>query len=206
MQPFFFDDDIRRNFQCTNFRGENQIPVTLSVVSQIIPRWTQTVSVQHCPHDVAICENNGCRAVPRFHHRCIILIECFLFPAHGWNVLPWFRNGCHDCQRQIHAGHHHKFQCVVQPCRVRTSDIQHRDNIFHPVTENIAFQDVFPTQHLIHISGDGIDFAVVYHHPVRMRTLPAWIGVGTESRVHDTNCRMIIRTVQILVEQPQLLD
>ena len=67
-------------------------------------------------------------------------------------------------------------------------------------------QDILTAQHLIHVAGDGVDLAVVYHHAVRMRTLPAGIGVGTETGVHDTDCRMVIRTVQIVVEQTELVD
>ena len=119
---------------------------------------------------------------------------------------PWFRNSYHYSQRQIHTRHHHKFQGIIQPRGVGSSDIQHRQDILHPVIQCRTVQNAFPAQHFIHVSGNGIDFAIVYHHSVWMRPLPARIGIGAESRVYNTDCRMVIRTIQIGVEQPQLFN
>ena len=120
-------------------------------------------------------------------------------------MLPRLRNQHHDCQRQIHTGHGHKFQRIVQTGRVRTADIQHGENILHTGIQCLAVQDVFPAQHLVYVTSNGIDLTIVYHHAVRMRTLPAGVGIGTETGVHNTDCRMIIRTVQVMVEQAQLI-
>ena len=110
MQTLFLDDALYRNvIQCADLRGQDQV----AVIGYIVTGRTQTVSVQHSTHHIAIGKDNGGRAVPRLHHSCVILIERTLFPTHGGNVLPRLRNGHHHCQRQIHSGHGHKFQRVI---------------------------------------------------------------------------------------------
>ena len=197
---FLYDLFCRDIVQCADLRGQDQT----SVIGHIVPGRTQTVSVQDSAHDITIGEDDGCRTVPGFHHSCIVLIERTLFPAHSRDVLPRFRNGHHYCQRQIHAGHGHEFQCVVQTGRVRATHIQHGENILHAVIQCLAVENVLTAQHLIHVTGNGVDLTVVYHHTVRVRTLPAGVGVGAETGVDNTDCRMIIRAVQIVVEQTEL--
>ena len=62
----------------------------------------------------------------------------------------------------------------------------------------------FSCQHLVCISTNGIDLAVMYHKTVGMCSLPAWIGVSTESGVYHGNGRLIIRTLKILKECTEL--
>ena len=165
VQSFFLDDLFCRNIvQCTDLRGQDQT----SVIGHIITGRTQTVSVQYCTHDVAVGENDRSRTVPRFHHGCVVLIERTLFTAHGGDMLPRFRNSHHHCQRQIHAGHGHEFQGIVQTGRVGTPNVQHRENVLHAVVQCLAVENIFTAQHLIHVTGNGVDLTVVHHHAVRV--------------------------------------
>ena len=59
-------------------------------------------------------------------------------------------------------------------------------------------------KHLISISTDGIDLTIVYHKAVRMCSLPARIGVCTESGMHHGDRRFIIRALQICKECAEL--
>ena len=51
-----------------------------------------------------------------------------------------------------------------------------------------------------------IDFAVVHQKTVRMRALPAWVGVGGKARMGHSNGGLIVGAAQIVVEQPKLVD
>ena len=59
------------------------------------------------------------------------------------------------------------------------------------------FHIFFSCKHLISISTDGIDLTIVYHKAVRMCSLPARIGVCTESGMYHGDRRFIIRALQI---------
>ena len=58
--------------------------------------------------------------------------------------------------------------------------------------------------HLIGIAADGIYLTVMYDYPVRMSSLPAWICIGTETRMYRSYRSLIIRTVQIIKEGSKL--
>ena len=56
----------------------------------------------------------------------------------------------------------------------------------------LGFHVLFARQHLIGIAADGVDLTVVYHQAVRMRTLPAWVGVGGETGVYHGDSGFVI--------------
>ena len=110
MKTFLDHNLFRRNRQYTDLRGENQCIV---VRNQIAGR-TQTVPVEDSAHHIAICKYYGCRAIPRLHHRRVILIEVLPPLAHRAVVVPGLRDRDHDSQRKRHSAHDQKFQRIVQ--------------------------------------------------------------------------------------------
>ena len=60
-------------------------------------------------------------------------------------------------------------------------------------------------QHLIGVTLDRIDLTIMYHKTVRMCTLPARICVCGESGMNHCDGRFIIRILQILEKQAQLV-
>ena len=56
----------------------------------------------------------------------------------------------------------------------------------------LGFHVLLAGQHLIGIAADGVDLAVVYHQAVRMRTLPAGVGVGGETGVYHGDSGFVI--------------
>ena len=59
----------------------------------------------------------------------------------------------------------------------------------------LGFHVLLTGQHLICVAADGVDLAVVYHQTVRMRTLPAGVGVRGETGMYHGNGRFVIRTL-----------
>ena len=200
-ETFLCHDPARGQIHDTHLGGEDQV----IIVGDIIPGRTQTIAVQYRAHHIAIGEYDGCRAVPGLHHGCEILIEVFLFLGHDPVVGPGLRDGDHDCQRQLHAVHVQEFQRVVQHGGVRTCHVDDRQHLVHLALETSAFHRLFSGQHVVGISADGVDLAVVDDEAVGMCSLPAGVRVGAEPGMHDGDGRFIIGMLQIAEEFPQLV-
>ena len=69
----------------------------------------------------------------------------------------------------------------------------------------LGFHIFFSGTHLIRIAADRVDLAIMRNKTDRMRSLPAWIRVRTESGVNQCDCGIIIRILQIREEQPELI-
>ena len=202
METFLDHDLFRRNRQHADLRGENQ---GIVIRDQIAGR-TQAVPVEYSAHHIAICKYNGGRAIPRLHHRCVVLIKVLPPLAHRAVVVPGLRDRDHDSQRKRHSAHDQEFQRVVQHCGVRTALLDHRQDLRHLVFEVWRRHILLARLHLVRISLDGVDLSVVDYEAVRMRPLPGRVGVRRESGVHDRDRGLKILILQILEERAQLSD
>ena len=200
MQSLLLYDVCHINIHHTDFGRKDQ----LVIVRDIISGRTQTVSVQHRPHDISVGEQDGCRAIPWLHHGRIVLIEISLLPAHALVILPWLRNQDHHRQRQRHPAHHKKFQRVVQPRGIRSIRIHHRRQLDHLIPQIIGLHLFLPGQHLIRIPPDGVNLTVMDNVAVRMRFLPAWHCVCGEPGMYQRDGRLIIRVMQVSIEVAEL--
>ncbi len=63
---------------------------------------------------------------------------------------------------------------------------------------------LFPGTHLICIPADRIDLSVMYDKPIRMCAFPAWVGIGTESGMHQRDRRFIILVLKIFKKRTEL--
>ena len=63
---------------------------------------------------------------------------------------------------------------------------------------------LLPGAHLVRIAPDRVDLAVVDDKTVRMRPLPAWIGISAEPGVDRRHGRLIVRILKIREESPEL--
>ena len=115
-KSFFYFDLRGINGKHTYLRGQDQ----RIVIRDHVTGRTQTVSVQHGPHDISVGEQDGCGTVPGLHHGSVILIEISLGLGHCFVVRPGLGDSDHDCQRQLHATHYQELQCVVQHRRIGT--------------------------------------------------------------------------------------
>ena len=200
MNPLLGHDAGGVDIQHAHLGGEDQ----LAVVRDIVPGRAQAVSIQHRPHAVSVGKEDGGRAVPWFHHGGIIMVEIFFILAHAAVVFPGLRNGDHHSQRQLHTAHNHKFQRVVQHSGIRAGCIDGWKNLVQFPFQIFGGHGFFPCPHLVRISQDGVDLPVVYHEPVRMGPLPAWIGVGAEPGMDHGDSRFVILILQVFEEETQL--
>ena len=63
---------------------------------------------------------------------------------------------------------------------------------------------LLPGAHLVRIAPDRVDLAVVDDETVRMRPLPAWIGISAEPGMDGSHGRFIIRILEIRKKGPKL--
>ena len=62
--------------------------------------------------NLAVCEQDRCRAVLQLHHCCVIAVEILYLLPHIAVMFPRRRDRDHDSQRKIHAAHGKEFQRV----------------------------------------------------------------------------------------------
>ena len=85
----------------------------LVVISNVVTRRTQAVTVKNRTHYITITEYNGGRAIPWLHHGCVVTVEVLDLLRHEPVMLPRSRDQDHNRHRKLHAAHDHKFQRVI---------------------------------------------------------------------------------------------
>ena len=200
MQALLEDDLLLGNRQNAHLGGEDHVTIFHNVVTGR----TEAVPVKNRTHHIAIGKQNGSRAVPGLHHGRIILIKITFFLGNRVVVGPGLRNRHHDGQRKLHAAHNEEFQRVVQHGGVRTSGIYHRKHLVELSFQMVGRHGLLTGQHFVGISADRVDLTVVNDKTVRMGSLPARIGVGTETGMNHGDGRLIIRILQVCKEGPKL--
>ena len=202
LQARLLHDMLRCNVENTDLRGQNQTVVICDVVAG----GTKSVAVQGRTHHIAIGEQDCRRAVPGLHHRCIVVVEILFVLLHEAVVLPRLRYDDHHGKRKRHPVHIQEFQRVVQHRRVGALFRNDRENLINVLLHDRRGHGLFTGQHTVAVAADGIDFAVMRDHPVRMRAVPGRGCVGGEPGVHDGNRGLVVTILQIVVELPQLHD
>ena len=91
---------------------------------------------------------------------------------------------------QLHAAHHQKLQRIVQHCRIGAIFIDNGNDFAHFILQHIVYHILFTGVHPVHIAADRIDFSVVNDKAIRMRSLPAGKGIGTEPGVDHGDGRL----------------
>ncbi len=200
LQPALLHDMLRRDVEHAHLRGQNQ-PV---VVRDVIPGRAQSVAVEGRPDHISVGEQNRRRAVPRLHHRRVVMVEILPFLVHERVMLPWLRNRHHHGERQIHAVHVQELERVVQHRGIRACFLNDRVDFVEILLHDRRIHGLLAGKHTVDIAADGIDFAVVRDHPVRVRAVPGRRGVGREAGVHDGDRSPVRLALQILIEAPQL--
>ena len=152
-----------------------------AVFGDVVAAGAQTVAVQYSAYHVAIGEEDGGGAVPGFQHGGVILVEVPLFLADVLVVLPGFRDGDHDSQRQVHAVHHHELEGVVQHGGVGAGGVDDGQDLVHVLLHDGGGDGLFTGQHGVGVALDGVDLAVVQDKAVGVCTHPAGVGVGRKA-------------------------
>ena len=200
MQSLLQADSGGIDIQNANLRGKDQG----IVVQNHVAGRTQAVPVKHSAHDIPIGKQDGSRAVPGLHHGRIILVKIPFGLGHGFVVGPGLRNGDHHRQRQVHTAHHQKFQRIIQHGGIGAVRIDGRKHLIELIPQMLRLHVFLSGKHLVVISPDRVDLSVMHDETVRMRPLPAGVGVGGEAGVHDGDGGRIVRALQIREKGSQL--
>ena len=201
-QAVLAHDFFGGNIQHADLTGKDQA----AVFGDIVAAGAQTVAIQHSAHHIAVTEQDGSGAVPRFQHGGVILIERTLFGVHTMVVLPRFGDSDHNSQRQLHAVHNHKLQRVIQHGGVGTTLVDDGQDLGHILFQVVGTNGFLAGQHGIHVAADGVDLAVMQDKAVGVGAVPAGCRVGRKTAVHHADGRFIIFALQIGIEQAQFFN
>ena len=97
------------DIDCANLGSQDY----LIIIGDVVTGRTQAVAVENRAHHIAIAEYNGCRAIPRLHHGCVVAVKILDLLRHEPVMLPRSRDQDHHGHRKLHAAHDHKLQRVV---------------------------------------------------------------------------------------------
>ena len=196
-QAVLADNILGRDVQHAYLTGKDQT----AVFGNIVAAGAQTVAVQHRAHHIAIAEQDAGGAVPRLQHCGIILVEVPLFRVHGLVIAPRLGDSYHYGQGQVHTVHDHELQRVIQLGRVGTALVDNGQYLGHVIFQIVGANGLLTGQHGIHVAADGIDLAVMQDKAVGVGTIPAGGRVGGEAAVHHADGGLVIRVLQIKIEQ-----
>lgn len=70
---------------------------------------------------------------------------------------------------------------------------------------NLAGHDALPGAHKIDIATQSVDLAVVRQESERLGTIPVWLRVRREARVHERHVRLKLGICQVAVVLPDLM-
>ncbi len=108
------DDLGLRNRQHTLLRTHDDHVV----IGDAVARWAQTIAVKRGANLTTVRKHNRCGAVPRLHHRRVVLIKRAAALVHLLVLLPWLGDHHHDRLRDGVARHGQQLKTVVKCCRV----------------------------------------------------------------------------------------
>ena len=202
LQPPFLDDArIRDLGQHAGFRRHHhQIVFRHQVACR-----PQAVAVQRGTDLPAIGEGQRRGAVPRLHHCGVIFIEGPPRRVHGRMLLPGLGNHHHHRVGHRIARHGEQLQHVVEAGRVRLAGEDQRIELLQVGTQHRRGHRALAGTDPVVVAVDGVDLAVVRHHPERVRQLPRREGVGGKALVHQGQRRGAAQIGQILVVDTHLV-
>ena len=193
LQPPLGDDLVLGDFQHAHF-GRHHDAV---VLGDEIARRPQSVAVERGADLAAVGEGDRGGAVPRLHHRGVIFVEGAALLVHQGIAGPGFRNHHHHGVRQRVAALHQEFERVVEARRIGLALIGDRPQPADVLAVEFGMHRSLPRRHPVDVAAQRVDFAVMRHHPVRMRQRPGREGVGREALMHQRQRAREILFVQI---------
>ncbi|MNS58908.1 hypothetical protein D3C72_918450 [compost metagenome] len=196
----FFNHARRGQIQHAGFRAEHDQPVA----RQDVARGAQAVAVQPRAREPAVGEGHGGRAVPWLHQAGVVVVEAAQFwvgvRAEGLG------HQHHERMHQRAARARQQLEGVVERARVAAAGLDDRAQLGEVRLGPAAAGEIrLAGAHPVAVAGDGIDLAVVRHHPKRLGQWPGGEGVGAVALMEHANGRLEGRVSQVRVEVRQLV-
>ncbi len=196
LQAALLADVLGGHVEDAGFRGEDDE----IVLGDDVAAGAQTVAVERGADDAAVGEGNGCRPVPWFHQRCVVLVERALVLVHVGIAGPGFGDEHrHDVGKRT-AGLEEKFDGVIERRGVAAIGRDHGEEFLDLVAVQRAVEHRLARVHPTDVAANGVDFAVVGNVAVGMRELPTGKGVGGEALVNEAESAGDQRIGQFEVE------
>jgi len=133
LQPALQANGFGVGRQHARFRSQNYCAVRRDLVATR----AEAVAVQRRADHLAVSETDGCRTVPRLHHRGMILIEASAVEVHLRIRHPGLRYQHHHGVGQRAAAQQQKFERVVQASRIALLLVDDRKQLFHILPEQL---------------------------------------------------------------------
>ena len=181
LQAPLLDDPVLRDVEHARLRCHHHEVV----VGDDVARRTQAVAVERGADLLAVGEHHRGRAVPRLHHGGVVLVEGAAAQVHHRVLLPGFRDHHHRGVRERVAGHREQLERVVERRGVGLALEADRVELAQVVGQHRRLHHALARAHPVEVALDGVDLAVVRHHPVRVGQRPFGEGVGREALVHQ---------------------
>ncbi len=209
LQAPLLEDAAFRDRQHADLRGHHHHVV----VGDHVARRAQAVAVERRADAHAVGERDGRRAVPRLHHRRVVLVERAARVVHRRVLLPRLGDHHHHGVRERVAAHHQQFERVVEAGGVGLAVVDQREELVQVVTQHRRRHHALARADPVEVALDRVDLAVVRDQAVRVRQFPRREGVGREALVHQRDRRHDARIGEVRViaadlvgEQQALVD
>ena len=200
LKPPFLDDLFFRDGEASAFRAHDHEVI----VGDDVARGPQAIPVE-CGADLAaIGERNRGWAVPRLHHRRVILVERAAARIHQRVPLPRLGDHHHDRVRDRVARHDQQFERVVERSRVGLAVVNKRPEFGEVLAENRRGNCALACADPVHIAAKRVDLAVVRDQAERVREVPRRERIGGKALVHQRQRRNAARILQVLVVRAYL--
>ena len=112
-------------------------------------------------------------------------------------VFPSFRHHHHHRFLQRPTRHQQEFKYIVKGTRIRAFWLRHWKQFLQVIAEQITLRHAFARAHPVFIATHGVDFTIMTHEPIGLRSVPGRKSVSTETRMHHSQMRGIIGIAQI---------
>ena len=179
------DDLLLRDRQDTGLRGHDHEPV----VGDEVAGGAQAVAVERGADLAAVGEGHGGGAVPRLHHRGVILVEALALLIHQRVAGPGLGDQHHHRVGQRVAALHQELERVVEAGGVRLALVGDRPQLLDVLAKEIRRDRGLTRRHPVDVAAQRVDLAVVRHVAVGVRELPGRECVGREALVDQRQRR-----------------
>jgi len=181
------------------FGGQDDV----AVVEDLVAGGAQAVAVERGADDLAVGEHDGGGAVPRLKDSGVVAVEGAGLGREGLVLFPGRRHHHHASVQGIAAAEGEELEGVVEGGGVGAGGLDEGLEVVEAVAPDAVRVGVFAGAHQVAVAADGVDLAVVRHHPERMGQVPGREGVGRVALVEEREGGGEERALQIEVE---LLD
>ncbi len=169
------------------------------VVGHDVTRRAQAVAIERGADLASIGKGDRGRAVPRLHHRGVVLVEGAAARVHERVLFPGLGDHHHHGVRQRVARHQQQLKAVVEAGGIALSGVDQRPELLQIGAEHRRRHGAFARAHPVVVALDGVDLAVVRHQPVGVRQRPLGEGVGGKPLVHQRQRRHHARVFEVFV-------